>query len=324
MPLRPEEQALLADMAPLQALRLGLPLALEALERAPFDPFPDGTAETGPADERGLVAGASGAEGLALRGGPLSGFDGALPDYLQAALLAGMHADDPALRDFLAIFDRRLMALSLAAQRASVLVAAHDGAGQAAAARLGSLTRLLGRGAGGPAQVPQLLPLLSRARNLEMLRRILAWRSGLEVRVSARFDMRAPIDAENRSRLACPAGQTNRLGQSTVLGRFGRPNAGHLSVALGCASQADLRALEADGALLAALKQLSADFLRARASVTFYACISHGDLAAPRLSGRGQGHRLGPYGVLAPGEAPARRALVKLAQIRPETFPCPA
>ena len=325
MSVSPEEQALLADLAPVQAVRLALPQALRALEAAPFDIFPDGTAETGPVDTRGVIACESGTEGVALRGGPLSGFDSALPDYLQAALQAGMHAEDHALRDFLGIFDRRLMALSLAAQKASILVLAKDAAGNdGAATRFAALTRLLGRGAGTPEDIQLLLPLLARARGLEMLRRILAWRSGRTVRVSARFDMRAPIDPDNRSRLACPDGKTNRLGQSTVLGRFGHPQAGRLSVALVCPSAADLDALSQDTALLNEIRRLTIDYLREPAAVVFHARIARRELAPPRLSARGEGHRLGPYGVLAPEAAPARNTLFKLAEIRPEGTQCQA
>ena len=51
------------------------------------------------------VAAASGVDGVQLADGPLSGFDGRLPDYLSEALYKSLHAEDEAYRDFLAIFE---------------------------------------------------------------------------------------------------------------------------------------------------------------------------------------------------------------------------
>jgi len=116
----------LTSINALQASRLKLATFERALDQGQFDPYPDGPASTGTTEQRATTARQSGAGPSQIGGAPLSGFDGALPDYILEAMLHGLHSDDDGLNAFLTIFDKRLKQLELRIRSAALLVASRD------------------------------------------------------------------------------------------------------------------------------------------------------------------------------------------------------
>ena len=300
----------LVDLPPVQADRLKNTHFQRAIAQSNFDPFPDGTVcDT-------AVAKNSGSAQIPLACGPLTSFDGALPDHIQYAMLAGLHDDDPSLRDFLAIFDRRLLELRLRAERASVLVSTQDYHGQQAASILSRLLQVLSRDQDDPRVLKLLAPLLSRTRSLSGLRDILVWATGARVTVHADFSTLRQIDQDSLGRLTCGKNVGAPLGHGAMLGRFGRTPMGHISVLIACENRADLDRMMSDTKQLSELRSLTSQYLRDPAPVTFFATIARECLKAPRLSSRpDRADRLGAYNLLNPARHPNDAARIKLTQI---------
>ncbi|MEM1074117.1 MAG: type VI secretion system baseplate subunit TssG [Pseudomonadota bacterium] len=310
----------LIDLSPLQAHRLGNTHFERALAAGRFDPFPDGTQAVGDRVQRGSLAQNSGTTEAAIAGGALSGFDGAMPDHIQAALQRSLHKDDESLRAFLAVFDRRLLELRVRAEKAQILVATQDARGSEAATLLDRLVRLVrckGKDKGKDMRYLRLiLPLLSRVRSLEGLRNLVSWWSGRSVRVACAFDTMHPIDASCMTRLSRDAHHGARLGQGAVLGRFGKTPTGRLSVFISCNSREDFGELSRDIESVAELRNALQKYLRDPVPVTFYADVERRLVEPPKISSKPrQADRLGAYNLLSPQAAPEDRAFLKLSDI---------
>ena len=310
MRIKDKTARVLIDLPLVQAARLDVPHYTRALQEGAFDPYPDGT------QSGGVLAQNSGITSTALAGAPLTSFDSALPDHIQFAMLSAVHGDDTGLRDFLALFDRRLLALEVRARRASVLVATQDERGRTAASILSRLLRMVKRGPEETRYLKLLMPLLSRTRSLEGLREMLGWWTGSTVSVSARFDTLRCIDRDSLSSLTTSRQSAVALGQGALLGRFGRTPMGHISVRIACADRAALDALIGDTQGLAELRSVTAQYLREPVPVSFYATITRRCLTAPRLSAHpARADRLGAYNLLRPEHRPDARASIKLTQM---------
>ncbi|WP_282091776.1 type VI secretion system baseplate subunit TssG [Epibacterium ulvae] len=307
----------LVDIPLLQAERLGQTVFRDALERAKFDPFPDGSRSVGADARKGSFAQNSGSAAPELSGGALTSFDSALPDYMQDALQSGLHADDDGMKAFLALFDRRLMQLELRARKASVLVATQDRSGQNAASILNRLARAIKRDNGDPRYVQLMMPLLSRARTLEGLRDIVAWWIGRDVCVSASFNRMLPIDSDCRTRLTGSGGArhfANALGQGALLGRQGQTPVGRIALSIDCENDEALQSLADDQSGLNELRDIVTQYLRDPVPVTFFAQIRREYLKSPALSARAEGAgRLGAYHLLQPERRPELSSSIKLA-----------
>lgn len=310
MRINDESARVLIDLPLVQAERLALSHYTHALQQGAFDPFPDGT------QSDGTLAQNSGIPTTQIAGAPLTSFDSSLPDHIQFAMLTALHDDDTGLRDFLAIFDRRLIALEVRARRAAILVATQDDRGKAAASILSRLLRIVKRNPDDTQYLKLLLPLLSRTRSLEGLREMLGWWTGSAVTVSANFDMLRPIDNDSLSTLTHRKRSTGALGQGALLGRFGRTPMGHISVRISCISRADLDALIRDSNGLAELCSVTAQYLRDPVPVSFYATIKRRCLKPPCLSARRErADCLGAYNILRPEHRPDALASIKLTEI---------
>lgn len=317
MRIKDKTARVLIDLPLVQAARLKEPHYQKALREGAFDPFPDGTQANGVLARRGVLATNSGIATTQLSGAPLTGFDSALPDHIQAALQAGLHDDDTGLRDFLAIFDRRLLTLDVAARKAAVLVATQDAAGRHTVNVLTRLLALVRREPDDMRPLKLLLPLLSRARSLEGVRDMLRWWTGHNIEISARFDRMRPIDRDSLGYVTARRGAGVALGRGALLGRFGRTPLGHIAVRIACMDRADLDRLVADTQALAELRSVTRQYLRDPVPVTFYAAIERRSLSAPRLSAtRARADRLGRYNLLHPERRPDARADIKLTEIK--------
>jgi len=310
MRIKDKTARVLIDLPLVQAERLNVPDYTRALHEAAFDPYPDGT------QSGGALAQNSGITTTALAEAPLTSFDSALPDHIQFAMLSALHDDDTGLRDFLAIFDRRFLALEVRARSASILVATQDDRGRAVASILSRLLRMVKLSPEDTHYLKLLMPLLSRTRSLEGLREMLGWWTGSTVSVSAKFDTLRPIDSDSLSALTACTHSAVALGAGALLGRFGRTPMGHISVRISCANRGELNTLIGDTQGLAELRSVTAQYLRDPVPVSFYATITRSCLAPPCLSARPErADRLGAYHLLKPEHRPDARASIKLTEI---------
>ena len=306
----------LVDFQVVQAERLQDRSFKSAIERAAFDPFPDGTHTTGADQSSGALAKNSGITELGLSGGALSGFDGALPEHIQEALQRSLHKDDESLKDFLAIFDRRLMQLDIRARKASVLVATQDAEGKDSVNIIDRLLRMVTKAKDDQRYLKLLFPLLSQVRSLDGLRDMVSWLTDRDVSVSVNFDTVHSIDAASRTTLSAKPSTNAGLGRGTLLGRFGRAPLGRIAISIACYDRQDLDKLASSSDWLTELKQVITYFLRDPVPVTIYADVMRHILNAPRLSAKKQiGDRLGAYNLLNPERAPNQRATIKLTEI---------
>jgi type VI secretion system protein ImpH len=306
----------LKSLNALQASRLKLATFERALDQGQFDPYPDGPASTGTTEQRATTARQSGEGPLQIGGAPLSGFDGALPDYILEAMLQGLHNDDDGLHAFLTIFDKRLKQLELRIRSAALLVASRDNARKTEDSVLSRFARLGQNHDYDSRYIELILPLLSRNRSLENLQAILGWWTGRSAQVRVHFKTRHPIRAESRTSISSRRNTTAQLGAGAILGQMGRTPAGHIEVFLQCEGISDFQQLASDTEGLCALRHLITRYLRDPVPVTIYAQVQHDILHAPRLSScHDKSSRLGAYNILCPGKQPEHSAKIKLTEI---------
>ena len=229
----------LTSLNALQASRLKLATFERALDQGQFDPYPDGPASTGTTEQRATTARQSGAGPSQIGGAPLSGFDGALPDYILEAMLHGLHNDDDGLHAFLTIFDKRLKQLELRIRSAALLVASRDKGRRTEVSVLSRFARLGQNRDYDSRYIELILPLLSRNRSLENLQAILGWWTGRSAQVRVHFKTRHPIRAESRTSISSRRNTTAQLGVGAILGPTGRTPAGHIEVFLQCEEISD-------------------------------------------------------------------------------------
>lgn len=310
MRIKENNSSVLIDLPLVQASRLNNRYFNLALNDGAFDPYPDGTVTDG------IVAKNSGNSDIRLAHGPLTKFDGALPDHIQHSMHSGLHDEDTGLRDFLAIFDRRLLQLQLRAERASILVSTADHAGDAAASLLSRLLQMVSHKGDDSRLLQLFLPLLSRSRSLSGLRDILSWWTGSDVRLHMDFSTMRAIDHDSLGRLASQPEDAVALGHGAILGRFGCTPMGHVSVYISVPNRCELDQLIDDKDGLKELRDLTAQYLRDRVPVTFFAALKRNELHAPRLSSDPKkADRLGAYHLLVPERHCDAVAHIKLTQI---------
>lgn len=320
----------LADLAPVQADRIGTPEVRALLSRDAVDPYGHG------ADRAGRHRGIASADGVpgdpALTVGLLRGLDTALPDHILEALHHATAQGDRALPDFLGLIDRRLQRLQRNIDRQCLLVAEVDagtGAGSDADADAGAglpgligagLARVTDTGAGMAAPVPVLLSLIGKSRNLRTLARLLGWLGGLPVQITPRFGQVQPVDPGARLRLAGRAGADGPpsppLGLGAVLGARARTAQGRIEIDFLCRSAADLQTLRACRGPVALIAPLTARLLGDGPPVAFFARLSRASLAPPRLRRGARGLRLGAHGCLNPGAQPGAEVRLRLDLVR--------
>ena len=306
----------LTSINALQASRLKLATFERALDQGQFDPYPDGPASTGTTEQRATTARQSGAGPSQIGGAPLSGFDGALPDYILEAMLHGLHNDDDGLHAFLTIFDKRLKQLELRIRSAALLVASQDKGRRTEVSVLSRFARLGQNRDYDSRYIELILPLLSRNKSLENLQAILGWWTGRSAQVHVHFKTRQPIRAESRTSISSRRNTTAQLGVGAILGPTGRTPTGHIKVFLQCEEISDFYQLAAGVEGLCALRRLITRYLRDPVPVTIYAQVQRDILPAPRLSSRpDKGTRLGAYNILCPGKRPEQSAKIKLTEI---------
>ena len=306
----------LRSLNALQASRLKLATFERALDQGQFDPYPDGPASTGTTEQRATTARQSGEGPLQIGGAPLSGFDGALPDYILEAMLHGLHNDDDGLHAFLTIFDKRLKQLELRIRSAALLVASQDKGRRTEVSVLSRFARLGQNRDYDSRYIELILPLLSRNKSLENLQAILGWWTGRSAQVHVHFKTRQPIRAESRTSISSRRNTTAQLGVGAILGPTGRTPTGHIKVFLQCEEISDFRQLASGVEDLCTLRRLITRYLRDPVPVTIYAQVQRDILQAPRLSSRpDKGSRLGAYNILSPGKRPEKSAKIKLTEI---------
>ena len=306
----------LKSLNALQASRLKLATFERALDQGQFDPYPDGPASTGTTEQRATTARQSGEGPLQIGGAPLSGFDGALPDYILEAMLHGLHNDDDGLHAFLTIFDKRLKQLELRIRSAALLVASQDKGRRTEVSVLSRFARLGQNRDYDSRYIELILPLLSRNKSLENLQAILGWWTGRSAQVHVHFKTRQPIRAESRTSISSRRNTTAQLGVGAILGPTGRTPTGHIKVFLQCEEISDFRQLASGVEDLCTLRRLITRYLRDPVPVTIYAQVQRDILQAPRLSSRpDKGSRLGAYNILSPGKRPEKSAKIKLTEI---------
>ena len=306
----------LTSLNALQASRLELATFENALDQGQFDPYPDGTGSTGTTEQHATTTRQSGAGPSQIGGAPLSGFDGALPDYIFEAMLYGVHNDDDGLHAFLAIFDKRLKQLELRIRRAALLVASQDKGTRTEASVLSRFVRLGQNRDYNSRYIELILPLLSRSRSLENLQAIVGWWTGRTAQVRVHFKTRHPIRAESRTSISSRQNTTAQLGVGALLGQMGRTPAGHIEVFLQCEETSDFYQLVSSVEDLCSLRRLITRYLRDPVPVTIYAQVQRDILQAPLLSSRpAKGSRLGAYNILCPGKQPEQSAKIKLTEI---------
>ena len=306
----------LRSLNALQASRLKLATFERALDQGQFDPYPDGPASTGTTEQRATTARQSCEGPLQIGGAPLSGFDGALPDYILEAMLQGLHNDDDGLHAFLTIFDKRLKQLELRIRSAALLVASQDKGRRTEVSVLSRFARLGQNRDYDSRYIELILPLLSRNKSLENLQAILGWWTGRSAQVHVHFKTRQPIRAESRTSISSRRNTTAQLGVGAILGPTGRTPTGHIKVFLQCEEISDFRQLASGVEDLCTLRRLITRYLSDPVPVTIYAQVQRDILQAPRLSSRpDKGSRLGAYNILSPGKRPEKSAKIKLTEI---------
>ncbi|MBY4677079.1 type VI secretion system baseplate subunit TssG [Marinobacterium arenosum] len=292
----------------IQVIRLLRRMAQSRDLQLSAEPMPDGTAREVQAIEH---RGSESRIRLGLEA--LSGARGVIPNYLYEELLASLHQEDPALEQFLDIFNQRYYRLLHGElEKGNLLVREEqeqvDAASLVRLPQRDCLTRLAalpGHRAGDPDLLRYSVLLGLKVRSLSGLRQLLSDYFQLQVHVSVLDSSRYRLPATSLTRLGGRDARNNRLGQGVLLGRHGTLHFHRLEVRVEPRDRSEFVALQADPEFAGRLRELVRAYLRETTDLKLYLYVKRAFIAQPQLSCRPEtAVRLGEANCLAPQAKP--------------------
>ncbi|MEH6470523.1 MAG: type VI secretion system baseplate subunit TssG [Halopseudomonas sp.] len=239
----------------------------------------------------------------------LSGVKGVLPDYLYEELLAGLHAENGALDDFLGIFNHRYYQLLQGTlEKGNLLLRDERERLEAGSVSANSQRHCLAQLAALPGVTEERSELLRysvllglKTRSLAGLRQLLRDYFKLQIHVNAIFQSRYRLPDSSLTRLGGEQSQNNRLGRGLLLGQSGLLHAHRLEIRVEPRDQREFLRLQADRLFAGRLQELAQAYLSETTDLKFYLYVKRALISAPILSSRsGKGVRLGEANCLAP------------------------
>jgi len=231
----------------------------------------------------------------------LSGVKGVIPNYIYEQLLASLHQEDHALKEFLDVFNQRHFELVNKAKNQTWLLLEHENAPDKVA-----LIRHLASLKEQHQHYLQYLPLLGhKSRHLGTMQQMLNDYFSYTIQVSCTATETKLLAPDSLTRIGSSGGFNNQLGQGFLLGKYCEAQFSHLSIYLLPNSRAQFNEIKQDQQLAPEIHNLVHHYIRDATPISIYINVKRGYLLQPTLSSNPtEAARLGEVDCLAPQRRP--------------------
>ena len=308
----------LINFQAVQLYRLKDATFLDLLRKRSFDPFPDGTYFLQKEMERPSVSQHSSPHLSGVRTSSIASFEAGVPDYIQTTLYELLSRDDRSLLDFLSIFDARFFELKLREASSKLLVSAFDYSRPFGSKhRLTHLENWVSNEKSKFSRAKLLLPLITKARNLETLASIIKFWVDRNVDILVNLNEARRIEPECLCRISSKSRNFNRLGIDTFLGKFSSVPAGRIKIKINFDNIDELNFLLFNVNKLSELKSLIVSFLRNPVNVEVVGKIRRRYIRRPMLSTSDiKSTRIGLYNVMVPEMNSEKKCEIQILKIK--------
>ncbi|MDC5806618.1 type VI secretion system baseplate subunit TssG [Vibrio europaeus] len=231
----------------------------------------------------------------------LSGVKGVIPYYIYEELLAALHDDDHALKDFLDVFNQRYFELVAQLETSPWLVVQNELHPEKS--RLLNHIAALNDEHGNFFQYSFLLG--QNSRNLSSLEQMLNDYFTYEIEVSTKHQERRQLPVDSLTKLGINRTYNSRIGQGFLIGKTCLTHFNHLVVSIKPANEQDLLDIQNDRMLASSMRELIQHYLRDNTQVSIYLKVKREYLSRPTLSSNiNRAAKLGEVDCLAPERKP--------------------
>ena len=231
----------------------------------------------------------------------LSGVKGVIPNYIYEELLAALHNDDHALKDFLDVFNQRYFEIDSQLETGSWLVVQNElyPAKTALLNHIATLKKNHGK-------YFQYSMLLSQGqRSLSTLSQMLNDYFPFAIQVSTKTHERRQLPSDSLTRLGQKEHFNSRVGQGFLIGKTCLTHFSHLIVSITPKTENELIAIQSDPLLASNMKELIQHYLKDNTPTSVYLNVKREYLNRPRLSSnKYNAAKLGEVDCLAPERKP--------------------
>ncbi|NOH80009.1 type VI secretion system baseplate subunit TssG [Vibrio sp. RE86] len=239
----------------------------------------------------------------------LSGVKGVIPYYIYEELLAALHDDDHALKDFLDVFNQRYFEL-VSQLEVRPWLAIQNELEPEKSKLLNQLSALKDT----HGHLFQYTFLLNQgSRNLSALEQILNDYFPYDIEVATKPQERRQLPVDSLTRLGTHSTYNSRIGQGFLIGKTCLTHYSHLVVSIMPSSEQDLIDIQNDAQLAKTMRGLIEHFLRDNTPVSIYLKVKRAYLSRPTLSSNMQSAaKLGEVDCLAPERKPTQMISILL------------
>ncbi|MGD8230491.1 type VI secretion system baseplate subunit TssG [Vibrio sp. TRT 1302] len=231
----------------------------------------------------------------------LSGVKGVIPYYIYEELLAALHDDDHALKDFLDVFNQRYFELIAQLETQPWLLVQNE--------LYPDKTQLLNQLAALEQQHGQFFQyafLLSQSsRNLNALEQMLNDYFPFDIEVTAKHHERRQLPVDSLTRLGTHPDYNSRAGQGFLIGKTCLTHFNHLVVSIKPSNEQQLWDIQNDTMLARCMRDLIQHYMRDNTPISIYLKVKREYLSRPKLSSnKNLAAKLGEVDCLAPERQP--------------------
>lgn len=231
----------------------------------------------------------------------LSGVQGVIPNYIYEELLAALHRDDHALKDFLDVFNQRHFEIVNNVESQSWLLLEQEQQAEKSAL-LQSMAALKAEH-GKWFQYSFLLS--QKSRSLSVLKQILNDYFPYDISLECEYSQRRQLPLDSLTRLGCRESFNSRIGQGFLLGKTCITHFSHIKVTIAPSSRQQFVQAQSDDELTDEILSLCHYYLRDTTPVSIYLQVKRAYLTQPKLSQhRELAARLGETDYLSPAYRP--------------------
>lgn len=230
----------------------------------------------------------------------LSGVKGVIPNYIFEELLAALHREDHALKDFLDVFNQRHFEITYRANIKRWLLLEQEQAPY--------LVGLLDNIADLDTKYDflQYALLLSKpSRSLTVLNQIINDYFPYSTKVECKPHERRQLQVSSLTRLGSSEQYNSRIGQGFLIGNTCLAQYHHLQLFITPKTRNEFEEIQADAALAPSMLELTQHYLRDNTPISIYLIVKRSYLERPVLSAdAAKAARLGEVDCLAPERNP--------------------
>lgn len=239
----------------------------------------------------------------------LSGVKGVIPYYIYEELLAALHEDDHALKDFLDVFNQRYFELIAQLETQPWLLVQNE--------LYPDKTRLLNQLAALKEQHGHFFQyaflLGQSSRSLGAIEQMLNDYFPFHIEVAAKHYERRQLPIDSLTRLGSHPDYNCRIGQGFLIGKTCLTHFNHLIVSIKPSSEQQLWDIQNDPMLADCMRDLIQHYLRDNTPISIYLKVKREYLSRPKLSSNSNlAAKLGEVDCLAPERKPQQMISILL------------